>query len=212
MNNLINCLNAIKTAQNNKIKDFKIDEDLKFETRKDYKSTNPFKILFLMVITYVLSLYSIIAYTIIIYVGYAYITKHPGFKMFILRWQHGATRNQLNVIYYQVFSHIPKLRYVLILPTFLLFISILNYTPLYPQSLQINHILFLDSVNFLQSANANVKILVDNLHNNKIKDFVIFMWAFSESRAVSAYLNTLIIAYFAIMSTIQIFKRPQNVG
>lgn len=205
--NLIECLSAVKTAKSNKIKNFKIDENLKAETIKTRIYFNPISLFILSVITYIISYYSALSVMFVAYIYFKYISKHPTFKLMILWLKHGATRNQIEVIYYQVFNHVFKLRYTLLVPSITIFLVILFYTTKTPFD-SFDLVLFEPIISVFSDINNITIFIINAVENDTLKEIFIYSLSYSPIRATAAFLNTFAVLFLVLINTLQIFRRP----
>jgi len=208
--NLTAVLVSLKSAQNNKISDYQIDETLRSDTRISYRYQNPFFLITVSFIIYFISFYSVIANAIVLYILFKYILLHPSFSLLKLWFKEGATKNQIDVIYYQIFNHTFLLRYTLIIPVVTISLSCYSYAVL-GNSFGINLIFFKSVISSYSDINIYVSRILENMNNNEVKDLLRYSLMYSEVRAVPALLNFIAVFFLTLISMVQVIRRPKNV-
>jgi hypothetical protein len=209
---LKDCSNAIKTATANQNKDFQISEELKTEARESHKKINMKSLFFYMLVTYYASFFSILAILLPILIFYRETINHPNFLLAKIWLLQGASYNQVQVIYHQVFKHFVQLKYIVLVALIIFTVSISHYVYNF-DSCNFKYYLIPDSVlvHCQQEFGYKIfsqyeKISFDLLFS---KDWLYFIFGFSTFRELSSNLNALSIFVLIVFRLVQIIRRPK---
>lgn len=209
---LVNCINKIKTATANQNENFQIDEELKTEVRRSHKFIDIKILTIYMFLTYLISFISVAAIILPLLIYYYTIKNHPSFRLAILWLHEGASYNQIEVVYYQIFRHFIKFRYIFFIGTILLCLSCFHYVYNF-SFLNIGFYFFPSNIEqyLYNELGLNIFKQYEQLQIDLpfSKDWLYYIFAFSPFREFSANLNTFSILVLIFFRLIQIVRRPK---
>jgi hypothetical protein len=211
-NILEDCSNAIKTATANQNKDFQLPEEMKTEARNCHQKINIQSLFFYMLVTYYACFFSILAVWLPMLIFYREIVNHPSFLLVKIWLLQGASYNQIQVIYHQVFKHFVQLKYIILIALVLFTISISHY--IYSlDSYNFKYYLIPDSVLIHCQQEFGYKIfMLYEKYATELpfsKDYLYYFFGFSTFRELSANLNALSIFILIVFRLVQIIRRPK---
>lgn len=96
----------------------------------------------------------------------------------------------------------------MLFPILLLIVSILGSTTFINFEIPV---LFWEQVSIFKPINKYISDIVEYIADTNISDWIVYIITYSDSRALTAYANTLAIIFLAFYNIFQYFKRPENV-